>query len=167
MTRIALTTLSIVSAFLALAAAAGAQDAPKFSQFAERVYAGPHSPVNLVTKDDHAFATRLKQAGAQKVNFGGHYILSTWGCGAECLGGALIDVRNGKVTFLPYSVCCWGEGDPLYFRTDSRLIVLSGVLNEESPRGAHFFEFRDDVFVHLTSRTRDGAAIPGIPRSMK
>jgi len=129
-----------------------------------KVYAGPHAPIRLVTKDDQAFATRLKQAANQLVNFAGHYIVATWGCGAECLGGAVIDARSGKVSFLPYSVCCWGEGDPFYFRKDSRLIVLSGVLNEDSPKGAHFFELRDGAFLHVTSRAKDGTALSGIPK---
>jgi len=164
MTRGFLTVVSIVFAWLGLTLAAEAQDVPKFFQFAEKVYAGPHAAVKLVTKDDQAFATRLKQASTQPVNFAGHYILATWGCGAECLGGAVIDARSGKVVFLPYSVCCWSEGDPFYYKKDSRLIVFSGVLNEESPKGAHFFEFRNDAFTHLTSRAKDGATLSGIPK---
>ncbi|MBP2559656.1 hypothetical protein J2857_002425 [Neorhizobium galegae] len=158
---------SLVVVSLGLAFNAAAQDVPKFAQFAEKVYSGPHAPVKLVTRDDQAFATRLKQAAGQPVNFAGHYVLATWGCGAECLGGAVIDARSGKVAFLPYSVCCWGEGDPFYYRKDSRLIVFSGVLNEESPKGAHFFELRDGVFLHLTSRAKDGTALSGIPKPAK
>lgn len=159
--------LKIALAFiswLCLACASVAQDTPKFFQFAEKVYTGPHAPVKLVSKDDRAFETRLKQSVSQPVNFAGHYILATWGCGAECLGGAVIDARSGKVIFLPYSVCCWGEGDPFYFRKDSRLIVFSGVLNEESAKGAHFFELRDGAFLHVTSRAKDGVALSGIPK---
>lgn len=167
MTRGFLRFASIAFIWLGFSFAAAAQDAPKFLQFAEEIYAGPHAPVRLVTKDDRAFATRLKQAAAQPVNFAGHYILATWGCGAECLGGAVIDARSGKVAFLPYSVCCWGEGDPFYYRKDSRLIVFSGVLNEEGPKGAHFFEFRDGTFLHLTSRAKDGTALSGIPKPPK
>jgi hypothetical protein len=153
--------------WLSLIAAAAAEDVPKFAQFAEKVYSGPSASVKLVTEEDRSFATRLRAAAKQPVNFAGHYILTTWGCGAECLGGAVIDARSGKVTFLPYSVCCWGEGEPFYYRRDSRLIVFSGVLNEESPKGAHFFELRDGVFLNVTSRAKDGTALSGIPKPAK
>ncbi|MFB9952863.1 hypothetical protein ACFFP0_28795 [Rhizobium puerariae] len=153
--------------WLGLVASVAAEDVPKFAAFPEKVYAGPNAPVKLSTEDERNFATRLRTAGKQPVNFAGHYILATWGCGAECLGGAVIDARTGKIAWLPYSVCCWGEGEPFYFRKDSRLIVFSGVLNEEGGKGAHFFEFRDGAFHHLTSRARDGATLSGIPEPAK
>ncbi|WP_162894913.1 hypothetical protein [Rhizobium terrae] len=140
-----------------------ADEVPKFMQFAEKVYVGPRAPARLATKDEQAFATRLREGAKRPVNFAGHYILATWGCGAECLGGAVIDARSGAVTWLPYSICCWGEGEPFYYRKDSRLIVFSGVLNEESQKGAHFFEFRNGSFHHLTSRAKDGSALPVPP----
>lgn len=152
---------------LSVTTASAAEDVPKFAQFSETVYSGATAPVKLVTEDDRSFATRLRAGAKQPVNFAGHYVLTTWGCGAECLGGAVIDARSGKVAFLPYSVCCWGEGEPFYYRKDSRLIVFSGVLNEESPKGAHFFELRDGVFLHVTSRAKDGTALSGIPKPVK
>ncbi|MCC2613314.1 hypothetical protein [Neorhizobium petrolearium] len=157
----------IAFAWLGLAAHTCAQDVPKFTQFAEKVYAGPSAPLRLATQDDREFATRLQEGAKRPVNFAGHHILATWGCGAECLGGAVIDARTGTVAWLPYSVCCWGEGEPFYFRKDSRLIVFSGVLNEESPKGAHFFEFRNGEFRHLTSRASDGSVLSGIPEPAK
>lgn len=157
----------IAFAWLGLAVHACAQDVPKFTQFAEKVYEGPSAPLRPVTKDDREFATRLLEGMKQPVNFAGHYILATWGCGAECLGGAVIDARTGAIAWLPYSICCWGKGQPFYFRKDSRLIVFSGVLNEQSPKGAHFFEFRNGEFKHLTSRAQDGSILSGIPEPSK
>lgn len=165
MTRYIFGLIAAVS--LGLVSEVAAQDVPKFTQFAEKVHAGPNAPVKLASEDERNFATRLREGAKRPVNFAGHYILTTWGCGAECLGGAVIDARTGRVAWLPYSVCCWGEGEPFYFRKDSRLIVFSGVLNEESPRGAHFFEFANGEFKHLTSRAQDGSIISGIPEPAK
>lgn len=46
--------------------------------------------------------------------------------------GAIIDVTNGRVTWLPFTVCC-GNGDaaPIDFRRDSALIVIHGIRNEQ------------------------------------
>jgi hypothetical protein len=29
-------------------------------------------------------------------------------CGTECVQGAIIDARTGRVFMLPFSLCCWG-----------------------------------------------------------
>ncbi|WP_105383708.1 hypothetical protein [Neorhizobium alkalisoli] len=157
----------LIGIWLGIAASAAAEEVPQFSAFPEKIYAGPNALVRLATKDERNFATRLRRAVSQPANFAGHYIFATWGCGAECLGGAVIDARTGKVAWLPYSVCCWGKGEPFSFKNDSRLIVFSGILNEESPKGAHFFEFRNGKFKHLTSRAEDGSILSGIPKPAK
>jgi len=47
-------------------------------------------------------------------------------------------------------ICCWGDVDvnfkPVEFRPQSRLVVLSGQLNEEGANGAHFFQLEDARF---------------------
>ncbi len=96
-----------------------------------------------------------------KPNFAGHYIVSTWGCGAECIMGAVIDANTGKVYWLPSTVCCWGfdvgeKFQPIEFRLDSRLIVFSGERDEkEGDNGKHFYEFKDNKFVHIQSIMKD------------
>lgn len=74
-------------------------------------------------------------------------MLVTWGCGARCLAGAVISARTGVVTFLPGSVCCWGDtSEPFYFRKDSRLIVFGGLVNEQEPQGPNYFVFDEPEF---------------------
>lgn len=92
-----------------------------------------------------------------KTELGGHYILTAWGCGAECLMGAVIDANSGKVYWLPHTICCWGaEVDdrfrPIEYRLDSRLIVFSGLRDEkEGDDGTHFYEFDNGKFIKLAS----------------
>ena len=129
-------------------------DAPRFEDFpAGKIYQGPTAPLRL-TRNDRAFKARLQWAAKHlKPNFAGHYILTTWGCGAECLMGAVIDAKTGKVYWWNFSICCWApsNGDkfsPIDFRLDSRLIVFSGLRNEkEGDDGAHFYLFEDGRFV--------------------
>ena len=60
---------------------------------------------------DLGYRTRLHEAAQQRPDFAGHYVLALWGCGAECLMGAAVDVRSGRVTWLPGdTICCWFSG---------------------------------------------------------
>jgi hypothetical protein len=137
--------------------ALGQSGVPQFKDYsAGEIYSGPTAPVQL-SRDDLTFKTRLRWAAKHdKPNFAGHYILTTWGCGAECLMGAVIDARTGKVSWWDFTICCWGATDdkfnPIEFRPDSKLIVFSGLRNEkEGDDGAHFYRFDNGRFVHLRS----------------
>ena len=114
---------------------------------------------------DMDYRTRLREAAAQKPDFAGHYVLASWGCGTECVMGAAIDVRSGRVTWLPGTLCCWypdafadaSEAEPLRFRLDSRLLILTGARNERNGDLAeHHYLIDGNRFVHL----RD-VALPG------
>jgi hypothetical protein len=117
---------------------------PRFADFpAQGKYSGKNSAVVLRTAD-REFRTRLRTAARQPPNFAGHYILTAWGCGAECLAGAVIDANSGELYWFPHTICCWGADvddkfRPIEFHLDSRLIVFSGARNEkEGDGGAHF-----------------------------
>ncbi|HAF21422.1 MAG TPA: hypothetical protein DCK93_00685, partial [Blastocatellia bacterium] len=70
---------------------------PHFKDYpASEMYKGATAPL-VLTRADQTFKTRLRWAAKnQKPNFAGHYILTSWGCGAECVMGAVIDARTGK-----------------------------------------------------------------------
>jgi hypothetical protein len=129
---------------------------PQFKDFpANGNYAGKNAPV-IITRRDRMFRTILREAAKEQPNFAGHYILAAWGCGAGCLMGAVIDANTGKVHWFPHSICCWSEIErddgftPIAFRLNSRLIVFTGLRNEqERDQGAHFYEFGKTGFKYI------------------
>ncbi|MFC4211857.1 hypothetical protein ACFOWA_11725 [Pedobacter lithocola] len=64
------------------------------------------------------FKTRITEAyKTNDVNFAGHYITSVFGCGASCLMGFMVDVRDGKIYDLPLgeeNSCLFAEDRALY-----------------------------------------------------
>ena len=138
---------------------------PRFEDFpVGPAYAGRN---HLTLKgDDIHWRTRLRQAAAQKPDFAGHYVLATWGCGMQCVMGAAINVRTGAVIWLPGTLCCWysdevaapDKVEPLRYRLDSRLLVLTGLRNErEGDGGDHYYSIKDGRFVHLRDVPSTGA----------
>jgi len=129
---------------------------PQFKDYSvDEVYNGRIAPP-VITSDTKLFRTRLRWAAkTQKPNFAGHFILTTWGCGAQCMMGASIDAKTGKIYWWGFTVCCWGfntdqKFNPIEFRLNSRLIVFSGLRNEkENDNGAHFYIFKNGRFVHF------------------
>lgn len=145
-------------AFLFLCFPLADAQVPQFKNYpAGTIYAGKNAPVKIVTKDDRMFRTRLRELGKEKVNFAGHYILGAIGCGTECLTFVVIDAKTGKVSHLPFTVCCWFDSespDPvedLYqFKINSKLIVFHGLLNENEKRsGTYFYEFQNGKFTEI------------------
>ena len=141
--------ISLVIVMLAVSISTKGQTGiPQFKDFPVRgEYTGKNARV-IITGEDRMYRTRLREAALEKPNFAGHYILTAWGCGAGCLMGAVIDANTGKVHWFPHTICCWGEikrddnFTPIVFRRDSRLVVFTGLRNEQdADQGAHFYEF--------------------------
>jgi hypothetical protein len=136
---------------------------PRFKDYpAGKMYKGATAPL-VLTHNDLAYKTRLKWAAKnQKPNFAGHYILISWGCGAECVEGAVIDAKTGKVYWWKFTICCWGTSvdekfKPIEFRADSRLLVFSGARNEkDGDAGVHFYQIENGRFVHIRSVPKTG-----------
>lgn len=100
------------------------------------------------------FRTRIRELAQQPPNFAGHYVLATWGCGAECLSYAIVDVASGQVYFDDVSVCCWGTAvpdsfQPVDFRLTSQLIIFTGLLAEEGQNEPHYYQFQKGHLVAL------------------
>jgi hypothetical protein len=132
---------------------------PTFKQYAVKVEKNRNVKVNLKShKEANRFRTNLRNAAKEGVNFAGHYILTTWGCGTNCSVSAIIDARNGRV-FFPDQLEGAGFGfcelpddtEPLVYQADSRLLVLSGFkggdLNLENGRcGIYYLEWTGTNF---------------------
>jgi hypothetical protein len=111
----------------------------------------------ILTPQDRQYRTRLRAAVAERPNFAGHYVLTTWGCGTECLYGAAVNLRTRRVTFLPFATCCVGEvpksdEEMIAFRQDSALLVLIGMRGGQGADiGSHYYRIQGDRLVHLRS----------------
>lgn len=118
--------------------------APRFEDFPAPLYAGKPASINLHDANSRMYASRLRLASRQPVNFSGRYTLAIWGCGASCVMGAAIDTKTGSVTWLPFTVCCWRLEitEPLEYRRDSHLLIVHGSLDEKGTASAtHYYDF--------------------------
>lgn len=54
--------------------------------------------VDFTTNEAAAtFRTAIIKSVAKGPNFAGYYNITTWGCGTDCFGYAVVDVRNGEI----------------------------------------------------------------------
>ncbi|MBI1761863.1 MAG: hypothetical protein HYR56_10545 [Acidobacteria bacterium] len=114
---------------------------PRFSDYpVAEVWRGKAASVKLRRPEEFMFRTRLREGAKLPPNFAGHYRLVRWGCGAECMVGALVDLRTGQVFKPPtadahkmagsFSIC-----QSAYYpseveqRANSRLMIVRCGLN--------------------------------------
>ncbi|RKG83044.1 hypothetical protein D7V88_24475 [Corallococcus terminator] len=107
-------------------------DAPKtvatlppvpFKEHPAQLYTGRLAKPDFARADADVklYRSRIRDAAATGVKFGGRYGVMISGCGTECIFGFVIDATNGHVLPLPAS----GEGHrmlQLAFRPDSRVL---------------------------------------------
>lgn len=145
----------IVIGILVFTALGVAAQVPDYRDFpsVRRYYGRPVEPI--ITKADRQFRTRVRFAAKRKPDFAGEFILAQFGCGAECLGVFALNARTGRVSWLPFSSCCWRpfDAEAVSYRLDSRLISVRGLRNEGSGNYAgdkatdlHFYELKDGEF---------------------
>jgi hypothetical protein len=153
--QLGLTALLLSFAFSAVASAT-----PQFRDFPAAFESGPSAPLQW-TKTTRLFRTRMAAAARKPANFAGHYVLASWGCGATCVAGAVVDKRNGAIFSLPFSICCATPKSasfrPIEFRPTSRLVVFAGLRNEQPPMGAHFYAFDGSGFNFIATTPDDGS----------
>ena len=138
----------VLAAWVVARPASGQAALPAFASYpvADR-YEGPRAAPRL--RPGTAawwFRTRIREAATQPPNFAGHYVLATWGCGAECVSYAIIDVKTGVVYFDNRTVCCWGTAvpddfEPVRGQLDSRLLICTGQFNEQGSNKPHGYVF--------------------------
>jgi len=150
----------VMTSFLCFVSAAAQTGAPRFSDYpVNENYTGKTAPL-VLTGEARTFRTRLREAAKEKPNFAGHFIVTSWGCGTECVMGAIIDAKTGRVFMLPTSLCCWGANvdekfKPVEFRVNSNLIVLSGARNEkEGDLATRFYKFEKNRLTLIKSIPR-------------
>jgi hypothetical protein len=150
--------LYIAGAMFLAHAAQSAISAPSFERYyeataSEEVNAMP----KLLSSQDKEYKTRILEASKQPINFAGHYVLSSFGCGGGCVMSFVLDKTSGQVSWLPFTVCCWEDFDPdvepVAFRKNSRLLVITGSRNELG-KGVYYYEFKQGQFVLIETTER-------------
>lgn len=131
------------------------ENAPRFDQYPAKAEQIKNPNVNLKSHPDaRTYRTMLRRGVAEGPNFAGHYAVVGWGCGTSCVQFAVVDVRSGKVIFPDDFTGVMGlhfdaddfekEGSGsfwgLRYKTESRLLVVVGMLDEdENKEGAFYY----------------------------
>jgi len=120
-------------------AAQAANANPKFTDYPVTVLKGPKAPLRL-EKRDLDFRTRYRNLYKSSLNFAGHYIVDTVGCGVGCVFLLKLDVKTGKpaewdvTSGEDVTECAEDYRDAkgevvdkgYYFKPNSRLFVVTG-----------------------------------------
>ncbi|MCG2583522.1 hypothetical protein [Massilia sp. TS11] len=143
-----------VFALLLVLLATAVQAEPKFSEFPAERFSGATARVRLSDQKSREYASALRASAKRRPDFAGHFVLATWGCGASCVMGAAIDAKNGVVTWIPFTVCCWSDSrsSPIEYQRDSRLLVVHGLRDEKGlETDVAYFVFDGKTFAELKS----------------
>jgi hypothetical protein len=139
------------------ASAAQKARAPRFADYpVAEIYKGPKAepvrPPDLAPDDDLWLRLDDNHSPDDKINAAGHYVLATWSCGTACVASGLVDAITGKVIYLP-SVSDWRhvreDFEAVQSRANSRLIVMSGALNDGGVVGLHYFVLDNGALRHI------------------
>jgi len=146
MPRRLLTPFFALAVLSAMAGGAAAQGVPNFADYpGDPTFAGRNAAPVLATPEARRFRTMIRQGAREKPNFDGHFIVTSWGCGSDCEAGAIIDAISGRVISLPVVAGspedASSDSTHFTYRLDSRLLVMTGMIGEEPPMGAHYFTF--------------------------
>lgn len=132
---------------LGLSAIAQGPRIPTFNQYPARVERVRTKAINFRGNPDaRRFRTVLTEALRDGINFAGHYVVASWGCGTACQIGAIIDTRNGEV-FWPkelagvYTIF----DEPIRHRANSRLVIVSQVpATKADNREDNYYEWKNN-----------------------
>lgn len=108
-------------------------DSIDFSKYHVDVQEQVHAPIDWTSYPEaRDFRTRITEAyKTDEVDFAGYYVMSIFGCGASCIMGFMVDVRDGKIYDLPL-----GEENSCLFAEDRALgnatsrLFIAGVCKE-------------------------------------
>lgn len=121
--------LALAFCIPALNAFAGSSE-PKFEDYkVDSVFAGPNNSLESFDQSDDKWIGYRSNAIKRKVNFAGHYVVYTGGCGgAVC--GEILDAKTGRIVAgFPNAYLLDGPDGSYYdaeFRLESRLLVIHG-----------------------------------------
>lgn len=88
------------------------------------------------------FKTRIIEAyKSDEIGFASYYIEVIFGCGADCISGFIVDVRDGKIYDLPLGedYYCYPSEDKAVFEKNSRLFI-SNICRENNESEKIFYD---------------------------
>lgn len=97
------------------------------------IYEGQTAEVDFSTYPEaKLFYTAINSLTFSEPNFAGHYVITFWGCGTDCVGFAIVDSITGEIAaYVPANE----EGNSYSFDLNSRLLVLNPKEDFEHHRG--------------------------------
>jgi hypothetical protein len=117
----------IASIVILPALAFGESSVPRFADHRVEIYGGAKAPLQMRrgTKE-WKYRTVISEGYRNgSVDFAGHYVVVTWGCGTSCLMWAFVDALNGAVYMLDFA------STGADYRADSALIIANPPSNPE------------------------------------
>ena len=148
-----LRVLFIIVTFLFSSFATYAQDTAQcFSNFPAEVFNVEEKPPIKLDSDTENFKTVIEESyKTSSVNFGGHYLIVSWGCGISCQSHALVNFKTGQVKAIPF-VTSLG----LSFQANSDLLILNPDLDHAKQEQKHlkgeteYYIVENDSLVQLS-----------------
>lgn len=147
------------------------QGLPKFEDFSVReTWTGPSATLRLTSPEERLFRTALREAAKQPPNFAGHFRFASWGCGTNCLAGAVVDLKMGEVVQPPLAKDVRGEehwifctstfenGGAEYRRESSLFILRCGWKQDRDGNNTpdtYYFNFDGTKFRELVHTSGD------------
>jgi hypothetical protein len=156
-----MTWIAALLACLALglgAQAKGPGSLPDYADYpAQDIYKGKPARPRIATRYQRAFRTRIRESMDQGVNFAGHYIVATWGCGTGCEQFAVTDAISGRVYDPPVKSIAFHYGpdadhgpqrypDMVNVKAESLLLVIEGCPEEGNKCGRFYYHFEKGRF---------------------
>lgn len=117
-----------------------------------KIYDDKPAKVDFSTNPDaKMFYIAITEQASESLNFAGHFAFTSWGCGTDCAGYAIVDSITGKVVeYMPFNE----DGNSYSLNDSSRLFVLNPKEDFERYRGKTIDEIiKDDSWYARLVRT--------------
>lgn len=135
-----------------------AEKLPDFADYpVKEIFKGKPARPRILTRYQKEFRTRIRESMDQGVNFAGHYVVATWGCGTGCEQFAVTDAATGRVYDPPMKSVAYHFGpdadhgpqkysDMVNTKPDSALLVIEGCSQEGKKCGRFYYHFDQGKF---------------------
>ncbi len=133
-------------------------ETPKFNDFSTMdIYVGHVSSLKEPSSGSKNWDAYRVEASHQKVNFAGHYIVFTGGCGGGAICGEVLDAKTGKiVASLPEQYLISTDEDTgfdIFYKINSRLIEISGISSSSHNKySTKYYELINNKFIHIMTK---------------